>query len=197
MTVLTAVDPGDVYVGVAFFDPKEDDVNGWECVGAQEFAPDEFMDALTESILANEIPILVFERFRIYEDKALEQTGSEMLTCQLIGQIKYIVRKHNEHCAMHTQALEDGKLLTCELRGAACMDPEIRWQPVLLVGQRTDIKAPTRGILRGKKIKSATKSIATKDYGGRDHIIDAELHGWYYILEGSVTGKDCEVYYAG
>ena len=195
MAVLTAVDPGDVYNGVAFFNPA-DNVLGWECVGAVELGPEEFVDALAESVFANEVPILVFERFRLYEDKALEQTGSEMLTSQTIGMIKMIVRLHNQHCARHAEAEKTGLILPCEIQGQSCADATIHWQPTLLIGQRTDIKKPAAGILRGKKIKSVAKPIARAEYKGRDHVADAELHGWYHILEGSVTGKDSEVYYA-
>lgn len=195
MAVLTAVDPGDVYTGVAFFDPA-DNVHGWECTGAVEFSPYDFVDALAESVFANEVPILVFERFRLYNDKAVEQTGSEMLTSQQIGQIKMIVRLHNQHCARHVEAEKTGLILPCEIQGYSCADADIRWQPTLLIGQRTDIKKPAAGILRGKRIKSVAKPIDRAEYSGRGHIVDAELHGWYHILEGSVTGKDSEIYFA-
>jgi hypothetical protein len=46
-----------------------------------------------------------------------------------------------------------------------------------------DIKKPTAGILRTKRIKSVAKPIARKHYSGRDHVVDAELHGWRYILK--------------
>jgi len=198
MATLTAVDPGDRYTGVAFFEPA-DNKWGWECIDAVEFdneeEPDGFIDALTESVLDNEVPILIFERWRLYNDKAEEQTGSEFQTCQLIGQMKFVVRRHNEHCYLHTRALNAGMMTTCELRGASCQDKDIGWQPVLMIGQQTDIKKPARGILRGKGIKSIAKGIARREYGGRDHVEDAELHGWYHILEGGVTGKYSEMYY--
>lgn len=199
MPILTAVDPGARWTGVAFFDHADNDW-GWECVGAVEFDNDEkgneeFIDALAESIMDNEVPILVFEKWHLFEDKALENTGNEFEEAQVIGQMKFVVRRHNEHCYLHTRALRAGQITTCELRGASCMDKDIGWQPTLMIGQRSDILKPTRGILRGKGIKSVAKGIDAKQFGNRGHVVSAELHGWYYILEGSETGRYSEVYY--
>jgi hypothetical protein len=194
VTVLTAVDPGDVYVGVAFFEP-EDNEWGWRCVDVQEFSPDDFIDAYSESVFANEVPITVFERFRLYNDLAVKQTGSEMPTAQLIGQMKFVVRRHNAHCDLHTVALRRGAMTTCELRGSSCMDKDIGWQPTLMVGQMADIQKPTTGILKNRGIKSVARPKMRSDYGGRDHVLSAELHGWYYLLEGSVSGKGVTTYY--
>lgn len=192
MATLTAVDPGDRWTGVAFFDPADNEW-GWECTGAVELGQDEFIDSLAESIMDNEVPILVFERWRLYADHSEEKKGSEFETSQLIGAMKFVVRRHNEHCFIHTKALNKGMLTTCELRGGSCMDKDIGWQPTLMVGQMADIKKPTAGILKGKGIKSITKAIARREYEGRDHIVDAELHGWHYILNGQKSGS--KVYY--
>lgn len=190
MSVLTAIDPGDRWTGVAFFDTADNEW-GWKCVGAVEFDNDNegFIDSLAESIMDNEVPILVFEKWRLYNDKAKEKTGSEFEAVQVIGQMKFVVRRHNEHCYLHTRALNAGQMTTCELRGASCMDKDIGWQPTLMIEQPADIQKPTAGILRGKGIKSVAKGIDRAEYGGRGHVVSAELHGWYYILEGSETGK--------
>jgi hypothetical protein len=196
VSVLTWVDPGERWTGVAFFD-RADNQWGWECVGAVEFDNDNegFMDSLTESILDNEVPILGFESFHLFEDKALEQTGKEFGEVELIGQMKFVVRRHNEHCYLHTRALRAGQMTTCELRGQSCQNKDIGWQPVLMVSQRSDILKPTAGILRGKGIKSVAKGIDQREYGGRGHVVSAELHGWKYILHGSVTGKETKIVY--
>lgn len=196
MPVLTAIDPGARYTGVAFFDPA-DNKWGWECLGAVEFdnQNDEFIDALAEGVMDNEVPILVYESWHLFEDKALEQTGREFAEVELIGQMKFVVRRHNEHCYLHTKALSRGMMTTCELRGSSCQDKDIGWMPTLMVSQRSDILKPTAGILRGKGIKSVARVIDKREYKSRGHVVSAELHGWKYILHGSVTGKECKIIY--
>lgn len=180
---LIAIDPGDVYTGVAFFRRGD---NGWYCMDAQEFAPHDFEDALAEMILLDRTtppPIIGWEKWRLYEDKAKLQTGSEFLACQHIGVIKYVIRVHNEHVERHLDAEENGKMLRCELEGGQCHDPAMRPQWISTFVQGAEIQKPTAGILRFKKIKSVSKPISKEYYGGRDHVISAELHGWKHILD--------------
>lgn len=187
---LIAIDPGDEYVGVAFFETDEDPWReskdkSWSCVDAQEFSPDGFIDAFAESLLdGDSYDVVIYERFRLYGDKSAEQTGSEFLTSQLIGVIKYLVRARNEHVERHALAEAEGKMMTCELGGGMCADPEKVLKHVELVGYMADIKKPTAGILRTKKIKSVARPIARELYSGRNHIVDAELHGWRWVLKG-------------
>lgn len=186
MTNLIAIDPGDRWTGVAFFETDEDEPTGWRCTDAQEWDPDEFEDALAETILAGDVDIVVYERFRLYGDKAKEQKGSEFDTAQSIGVFKFIIRNHNRHAEAHDWVDKNGGMLTCEQPGGVCHDPERRpsVKVVILHGQFADIKKPTAGILRKKKIKSVAKPISRELYEGRDHVVDAELHGWKYILDG-------------
>ena len=180
---LIAIDPGDVYTGVAFFSRGDD---GWACEDAQEFSPHDFENALAQTLLDRDgtpPPIIVYERWRLYADHSREKTGSEFPTSQHIGVIKFIVRVHNDHVDRHERAEAKGKMMTCELVGGHCHDPKVRPQRVTIFGQMADIKKPTRGILRFKKIKSVAKPIAKELYNNRDHIVDAELHGWKYILD--------------
>lgn len=181
---LIAIDPGDVYTGVAFFATDED--GAWYCQGAAEMGREEFEDALAELLMLeppSERPkIVVFEKWRLYADHAKEKTGSEFETSQLIGVIRYLVRVQNEHVERHDRAEAEGKMMTCELRGGMCEDPVRRPHRIQLVKQPADIKKPTTGILRKKKVKSVAKPISKAEYGGRDHVVDAELHGWHHIL---------------
>lgn len=187
-TELIAIDPGDVYTGVAFF--TRDENGEWYCQDAIEMRWEEFQDAFADLIYVDrDWPRwVIYERFRLYEDKAQEQKGSEFLTAQLIGVIKFIVRVHNLHVDRHMVALEQGKMLSCELQGGICQDPNNQPYAITIHGQMADIKKPARGILRYLKIKSVAKAIARELYHGRDHIIDAELHGWKYILD-TLKGK--------
>lgn len=183
-TQLIAIDPGDRWTGVAFF--TTDDDGKWYCQDAQEFSPHEFEDALADLLLRDRTappPIIIYEQWRLYADLAAEQTGSEFEASQHIGVIKFIVRVHNDHVARHEEAEAKGAMLSCELQGGQCEDPANRPQEITIVKQPADIKKPTRGILNKKKIKSVARTIAKEFYGNRDHVVDAELHGWRYILK--------------
>lgn len=182
---LIAIDPGDKWTGVAFFRQEPD---GWECVDAQEFSPSEFEDALAELLMMDPQGIpegftIVYERWRLYADHAMEKTGSTFPSCQHIGVIKYLARVYNEHAQRHFQAAHDGKFMSCERAGGTCSDAQ-RPMPMSLniLDQVADIKKPTRGILNKKRIRSVAGPIAKEEYGNRDHVKDAELHGWHYIL---------------
>jgi hypothetical protein len=149
---LVAVDPGGVHVGVATF---EFDDGAWECVDAEEMTPDGFSDWLANALLQGQVDILVFERFILEPGRAMSQVGSEMETSQLIGVIKWLWR-HSKNSN--------------------------RWPgggDVVLVGQTNQIKAPTRGVLRKRGIKSRSKQLGVT--GG--HSADAELHGYYHIIK--------------
>lgn len=175
---LISIDPGDKHVGVAFF--HRDGYGVWECVDAQEFEPEEFILAFMELVLDVTEPLewIVFERFRLYEDKSAEQRGSEFPTAQLIGQIKLVHLIHSQHMDKHDEinAEKSNRLLPCEAPGQR---HNIR-EPhrVQIAGYMADIKKPTTGILRHKGIKSTASQLKA---GG--HCKDAELHGYYHILK--------------
>lgn len=184
-----AIDPGDRWTGVAFFDHDVDEFTGeigpWYCADVIEYDPWEFLDAFAETVLdpTSGLEWVVYERFRLYGDKAQEQKGSEFVTPQGIGVIKAVVRWHNQHVELHDQVekSETPKLLTCEVNhGYHSINPP---QHIKIFGQMADIKKPTAGICRTKKIKSVAGPIARENYGGRDHVKDAELHGIRYILK--------------
>lgn len=92
---LVAVDPGGVHVGVALFQ-SDASVDGgeWRCWQTFEKQPQAFEDWLAAEL--GRFDVLVYERFTLYEDKALSLVGSEMETSQLIGVIRYLARLHPE-----------------------------------------------------------------------------------------------------
>lgn len=147
---LVAVDPGGVHVGVAVFGCNN---SGWSCFWAGEMQPEEFEDWLSEHMVHSGIDILVVEQFTLYADKAMEQTGSDMPTSQLIGAIKYIWR---------------------QMKGTASRwprpDVELHFQPA-------KIKVPTQSVLKNRGMKSMAKTLKA---GG--HAFDAELHGYHHII---------------
>lgn len=150
---LVAVDPGGEHVGVSAFAQAPDD--SWQCIWAGEMTPLQFEDWLSEKAITAEIDILVVEEFRLFPDKAMEQTGSDMPTSQLIGVIKYIHR------------------MTATIAA--------RWPgPAMeLHFQAPTIKTPTRSILRNRKLTSMAKFLKIP----ADHAADSELHGHYHILQ--------------
>lgn len=84
--MILAVDPGDEHVGVAWFDKQE---GSWGCVYVEEMTPDGFRSYIGPALDSGLFRYLVVESFSLYGDKALEQTGSQMETPQMIGMIKY------------------------------------------------------------------------------------------------------------
>lgn len=181
---LIAIDPGDQHVGVAFFAQASPGL--WYCQDAQQIDdPDGFEDALASTLL--EDPgygvALIYERYRLYEDKARQQKGSEFRTSQMIGVIQFLARQRNQHVERHTLASQESRLMTCELDGGMCSMLTAGPAPITIVGQMADIQKPTAGILRFKKIKSIGRQLKKENPGWGDHVISAELHGWKYILD--------------
>lgn len=95
-----ALDPGEKHTGWALF---EDDADDWNLVASGEWGPNEAIreieewvfprDRTTGEITKPDLDYVVIEEFRLYPWKSQEQGFSEMLTCQMIGVIKYICNK--------------------------------------------------------------------------------------------------------
>lgn len=159
MVELRAYDPGDKYTGIAYFREKPGFIRpgelGWECHNARVADPDEALDELASDLIRGRVLYVVYERFRLYPDKAQAQANSEFLTSQSIGVIRWLVRNCNL-----TRA-DQGK------------------EPIALVSSGAEDKRPTREILRSKGIKSTARRLKA---GPGEHALDAELHGWRHIL---------------
>lgn len=150
-------DPGERYTGVAIFDRDPSD-NTWDCVDAftwdiEEGSIDRLMTFLQRQVKMGAFDIVGYEVFRLFNDKAQEQTGSEFLACQIIGMVKWI----------------------CFANGSE----GTRWpkQPVEVTRFLPDHKKPTAGWMKKHKISSEARRRNTKG----DHAWDAELQG-YYVL---------------
>lgn len=90
--MILAVDPGDEHVGVAWFDYEEDQWGkdgAWACVYVEEMTPDEFRAYIGPALNSGVFGWFILESFALYADKALQQSGSQMLTSQMIGLAKY------------------------------------------------------------------------------------------------------------
>ena len=149
------IDPGDRYIGLAIF--EHDEVGGfWECTAAATIdcndpeARANFEDVLASRTARGELDILGYEVWRLYEDKAQEQKGSEFLATQLIGVIKHLARRHAH---------------------------QNRWprQPLELVRFLPDHKKAVAGIMKRRGYKFMSRELKT--FG--DHAWDAELQGIY------------------
>lgn len=178
--LMIAVDPGDVHCGVAFFEQVKTTgakAKQWECVWTQEYYPDEWLDVLMRILVENRLRRLVYERWRLYADKASVQTGSEFVSTQVIGVMRWAVRKQNEHARLHV--LYPPERLSCVVKDKTCT-ADYRPQSVDMIGQLADIKKPTQNILNYKKIRSLAAKMKTGQ-----HCKDAEMHGWHWLLNGN------------
>ena len=81
-----SVDPGDVHVGVTFWEGKTP-------VWAKEFNQNEFVDWLVPKLARGEIEVIVYEIFMLYHNKATQQTGSKFHTPELIGVMRHLARR--------------------------------------------------------------------------------------------------------
>jgi len=153
-------DPGNRYTGVAIFqrDPLDDT---WDCVDAftwdieaEGANIEKLWNWLSACLGRGEYDIVGYEKFRLFEDKAKEQTGSEFGASQLIGVIKYL---HHRNITMN------------------------RWprQPVELVQFLPENKKAVAGIMKKRGISSEARRRGT--FG--DHAWDAELQGYYDIIK--------------
>lgn len=92
-----AIDPGDVHVGVALF-------RGRRCVWAKEFTPKGILKHLGSHLIGSEV--LVIERYQLYPHLAQAQSGSDMLTSQLIGALRLLACQLNVPVVIQQAALK-------------------------------------------------------------------------------------------
>lgn len=96
--MIIGVDPGDIHCGIATARISYDDATHEgriEVVRSLERGPDECVDLVAAWCLEGWVDAVAIERFTLYGDKAQQQTGSEMLTAQTIGALRYVIRLCN------------------------------------------------------------------------------------------------------
>lgn len=178
---LLAVDPGDTHVGVAQFVYNDKTFEG-RCTGAAEFTPEEFLDGFADDLLSGTYDTAVVERFILRPDLAMNLVGTEMDTSQMIGVIKFLVRRHNLHADAHTDAdrPNSGQTMTCLDEQGRCVAavPWGRRRPkrLQLALQPAGIQEVAAGHLRARGVKSVAKQ--TK---AGEHCLSAELHGHHWL----------------
>ena len=152
-------DPGDRYTGVAVFE-RTVPTNGWDCVDAFTWdieveAIDGLHEWLKTELAQGKFDRVGYEVWRLFEDKAQEQKGSEFLATQLIGVIKYL---HGQFQELHEWPA-GGKQVDL-----------VRFFP--------ENKKPTAGILKTRGVGLLSRALKTKG----DHAYDAELQGYYDLI---------------
>jgi hypothetical protein len=98
MYPMVSIDPGDIHVGVAVWDEgtvahdeEDHDVDAWICQDAFETRPVPFLRALQVAVGSGAVQTVVFERFVLEPERVQASVGSDMLTSQMIGAIKFAV----------------------------------------------------------------------------------------------------------
>lgn len=153
-----AIDPGDEHVGLAEFERKRDGI--WYCVWAGEKRPDEFLEWYVAGLRSARWEWVVCESWRLFPESAKFYVGSDMPTSRLIG-------------AIHALAV------FVPDTGGAWFDLEL---PRITL-QSPQIKVPTRGVLKRRKLRSIAKVLKVTG----DHASDAELHGFKYLIDNQMT----------
>lgn len=146
-----AIDPGDVHVGLAEFQQ----IDGvWYCIWAGEKTPDEFLEWYHEGLMLRRWVHVVIESWKLFPQAAPVYVGSDMPTSRLIGAIRALAR-----FVPKDEGWFDGNVMT------TLQDPQI--------------KIPTRGYLKRRKLRSVAKILGIP----LDHASDAELHGYKYLID--------------
>lgn len=78
-----SVDPGDVHAAIAKWE-------GTKCTGTIETSPRQALLIIERKLQDNEIDGLIYERFALDPRRAGQQSGSEFLTSQMIGVLKWL-----------------------------------------------------------------------------------------------------------
>ncbi|QCQ57483.1 holliday junction resolvase [Microbacterium phage Sucha] len=146
-----AIDPGDVHVGLSEF-RRIDGV--WYCVWAGEKTPDEFLDWYVDGLRTSRWVYVVVESWKLFPQAAPIYVGSDMPTSRLIGAIRALAR---------------------------FVPVDSGWfdEPMPVHLQDPQIKVPTRGVLKRRKLRSVAKILGVP----ADHASDAELHGYKFLID--------------
>ncbi|QWY83829.1 holliday junction resolvase [Microbacterium phage PermaG] len=146
-----AIDPGDVHVGLAEFTRIE---GVWYCTWAGEKTPDEFLEWYVDGLRVSRWVYVVIESWKLFPQAAPIYVGSDMPTSRLIGAIRSLAR---------------------------FIPIDTGWfdEPTPTHLQDPQIKIPTRGVLKRRKLRSVAKIMGIP----LDHASDAELHGYKFLID--------------
>jgi hypothetical protein len=179
--VVMAVDPGAEHTGVVVGHRKMYDIRGlqefqtptatydvrglpvwaeetpgWEVTDFAEMKPDDFAEWIYPRL--SMVDVLTVEKFTLYASLAKEQIGSEMLTSQLIGFLRHIVRIWNATPA--------------DQRGG---EREIQW-----FSYPAAIQEGTASVMKRKSLPFTTPATP-------DHARSAELHFWHTLIRNGLV----------
>jgi hypothetical protein len=157
-SLVVAIDPGDVHCGIViggFFPPSN--FKEPMVFKAGELTPGETLHMA--QVCFPKLRAVVLETFSLRDDKAKVQTGSSMATSRLIGALEYIAFVSAE-----------GTIYT--------PGEPIRPLRHFLYEQSPSIKTGAVAQLRARGTTSYAKS-----HGLGGHVLDAELHFYYFMYE--------------
>ena len=112
-----AVDPGDKHVGIAEWNLNwgRYEMRSWE-IDADK-AP-----AWIDRRLTSGVQTLVIEEFKLYKGKATAQAGSNMLTSEMIGALKWIASVYNVPVVLQPAAIKVPTRAQCVARNLEWKD---------------------------------------------------------------------------
>jgi len=158
------IDPGNRWTGVAIF-TRDDLDDTWDCTDAftvdrlhedkeNTVSLEQFEDWLASTTSRGEWDIMGYEVYRLFNDKAEEQTGSEFEAIQLIGTYKFLARRNQYMNRWPRQAVE-------------------------LTRFRPERKKPTYGIMKKRGYTWESERRGNQKYG--IHAKDAECQGIFEL----------------
>lgn len=86
-----SIDPGDLHAAIAKWE-------GAQCLNTFEFAPHQAIATLAGALEGGYVDVVVYEKFALDRKRMSQQVGSEFLTSQMIGVIKYLCTAHKVPC---------------------------------------------------------------------------------------------------
>ena len=114
---IIAVDPGDKHVGIAEWDLSRGryEMRSWEIDADKALA---WIDRL----LTSGVQALVIEEFKLYKGKATAQAGSNMLTSEMIGALKWIASVYKVPVVLQPAAIKVPTRAQCVARNLEWKD---------------------------------------------------------------------------
>jgi hypothetical protein len=108
---IIAVDPGDKHVGVAEWRLDR----GRYAMESRELDAPQAPEWVDERISSG-VQALIIEEFRLYKGKALAQSGSAMLTAEMIGALKWIAGVYKVPVVLQPAAIKIPTRAQCKAR---------------------------------------------------------------------------------
>lgn len=93
--LVLSIDPGNVHNGMSYWSKSE---GLWTCIASGEVGPGQCVDQVKYDLEKGRLDCVCIEGFWLRNSKALQQTGSDFIICEVIGTVKNLCRWSNLHC---------------------------------------------------------------------------------------------------